>query len=177
MTLTGLSRTSVRVYYQALRERLTKPKFNRWHSAHALLLDVPDTEQTALVKATFFDLMAACHDNVKCFENYAAGKRKSRQCRACPLTGKFTDDAALSEAHDMIDAIRRFYRHLGMRKERGFDPVGLFRLHFVHTITVTTALQNSKRRADGLANPLDKGFLSVGTLLDVMLEELVEQPL
>lgn len=175
--LTGLSRKSVRAYYQALRERLTKPKFNRWHSANALLLDVPDGEQTALVKAAFFDLMAACHDNAKCFENYSAGKRKSRQCRACPLTGKYANDSALLEAYEMIDAMRSFYRQLGMRKERGFDPVQLFRLRFIHTVTVTTALQNSKSRVDGLADPQDKGFLSVSTLLDVMLEELAEQPL
>jgi len=177
MALTGLSRKTIRHYYQAMRARLMQPKFNRWHGVLALLPTITDPQTTLLVKSTFFDLMAECYASHKCFENYQSGKRKTRQCRACPLNGKFKNALTLAEAYTVIDEVRGFYKNIGIRREADHDPVSLFRMRLMHTSTVIIVQQNSKRLENGLLDPQDQTFLSLGMLLDIMLEDLADNPL
>jgi hypothetical protein len=42
---------------------------------------------------------------------------------------------------------------------------------------IATALAASRRRPDDLADPNERGFLSAGTLLDMLLADLSEQPI
>ena len=53
----GMSPKSVRALYLDFRQRLTKPKFNRWHAAYQRLPWVASIDQELLVQATFFDVL------------------------------------------------------------------------------------------------------------------------
>lgn len=168
---------TAREHYIALRGRLTDPKFGRWHGAHVQATNLDPEIMAELVKPAFFDVLAQCHANEKCAQNYRLGYRKQRLCRVCPLDGKFTSGERLAEALMLIDTVRAFYETLGIRGEKARDPVSLFRERMIHTVTIATALANSKTRGDGLKNPVQKDFLSLGTLLDMLLEDLAARPL
>ena len=169
----GVSLKTARKYYIELRERLRKPQFRKWHRINITLPNLPSPEADWIVKATFFDVLGECYANKTCYRNFKAGNRKNRICRRCPVPAKFTEGSRAMEAVDLIDAVRRFYETMGIRSEAGRDQVSLFRIRLIHTLTITTAKENSTALDDGLMDPLQKTFLSFGTLLDTMLEELV----
>lgn len=175
--LADVSTKSARIHYLEFRNRIAGRAFNRWHGIGSMLVrhDVEITE--VLLRPAFFDLLAECHDNAKCGQNFRLGYRKARQCRNCPLIGKFTDPALADDAYGLIDAVHDFYRRIGIKSEGERDPVSLFRERLAHTVAIATAAQNSRRRPDGLPDPLDKDYLSVGTLLDKLLEDLAREPI
>lgn len=74
---------------------------------------------------------------------------------------RFTVPGNVDEALDLIDRVRAFYARLGIRGEKGPDPVTLFRLRLIHTVTVATALGESLTPAGALVRPEKPSFLSV----------------
>lgn len=177
VALSGVTAKTARAHYLAFRARLPKSKFVRWHASNQLLPSVSDPEQQVLIKTAFHDVLAQCYFNAKCYENFRYGARQDRLCRICPLSGRFTASEQVDAALSLLDTIRAFYRVSGIRREPRAEPLSLFRLHLIHTVTVMTVRDNSKTKEDGLLDPLDKTFLSLGTLLDMLLEDLAEDPL
>ncbi|SFF97131.1 hypothetical protein SAMN05518801_104254 [Novosphingobium sp. CF614] len=175
--LAGVSAKSARVHYLAFRKRIAMRAFNRWHGNASMLVshDIEITE--VLLRPAFFDLLAECHDNAKCAQNYRLGYRKVRECRSCPLIGKFSDLALVGDVYTLIDAVHGFYRRIGIKSEADRDPVSLFRERLAHTVAIAAAARHSRKQASGLPDPLDKDYLSVGTLLDKLLENLAGDPL
>ncbi len=174
---TGLSEKTVRSLFLDLRRRLTRPRFNRWHNAYLRLAGLPSVEQEALVRTSFVDTLADCAFNETCRRNYRLGNRKRRLCRACPLPGRFSSAEKVDEALNTIDAVHDFYERIGIRGEKATDPLVLFRLRLLHTTTVATALASTRHSAGQLASPTDRTFLSVGTLLTMLLDDLAEEPI
>tara|TARA_R110002096_G_scaffold29473_1_gene88634 strand:- start:330 stop:971 length:642 start_codon:yes stop_codon:yes gene_type:complete len=170
---TGISKKTVRAFYLDLRAKLDAPKYSRWHNMNMVLPDFEDIEQEILIKSTFFDLLAECHFHKSCFRNYELGNRKTRICSKCPLAHKFTDQKTFELAIATSDEVRAFYRTLKIRGEKATDPVRLFRLRLIHTTTINTVRQNSKQSDNGLFDPLETTFLSFGTLLNLMLDEVL----
>lgn len=173
-SVTGISVKTVRLHYLALRDRLQGKAFARWHEINREILTLPDPKIQSLVKATFFDVMEQCYADKNCYRNYHYGKRKNRLCKSCPLIGKFTSHAHIDEALTLIDLVRNFYAQLDIRNETDKDPVHLFRLRLIHTVTVLTARNNSRKQKNGHYDPLEKTHKSLGTLLDILLEDLAE---
>ncbi|MCA1241464.1 hypothetical protein LC092_03325 [Stappia stellulata] len=174
---TRLSKKTVRTVFLKLRDRLTRPVFNRWHGTHRRLLKLVDPGHEALVRVTFFDVLAECYFNQTCHRNWTLGNRKARQCRSCPLPGKFQTDQTKADALALIDAVHELYRRLGLRLEKGHDPVRLFRLRLLHTTVVGTVLNHSRKLQTGLLDPTDMSYLACGSLIDVFLTDLANDPL
>eukprot|EP00752_Nemacystus_decipiens_P000231 g231.t1 len=167
----GVTTKTARAEYIALRPLLLRPAFNKWHGLKRALLTVSDSETEALIKASFIDELAACHLNTTCYRNFRLGNRKARQCRTCPLEGKFAARESTAAAIGVADEVTRFYARLGIRGESKADPLRLFRQRLAHTTAVTWALAHSKRLPTGLPSPVDDGEYSVGQLLDRLLSE------
>jgi hypothetical protein len=172
----GVTRKRVRDIYIELRDRLTGARFARWHRANVILPGVPDPLALIAMKSAFFDTLADCHANERCYKNFAAGNRKARLCRACPLPARFSNPAAVREALAAVDAVRGFYRTLKIYGERGADPVLLFRRRLIHTAVAAAAVQNTRVLASGLPDREDDGFLSVRTLFETLVVDLIERP-
>jgi len=168
--LTGLPRKTVREITLEFRECLLKPEFNAWHQSNRMLVHLPDSEQEALVRASFFDVMAECYGHATCYRNFKLGNRKNRQCRTCPLAGKFTDEARVKEALEAIDAVHAFYAVLGLRGEKDLDPVSLFRRRLIHTVTIMTARENTKGLASISHHSTDQGSNCIVCLAKQLLK-------
>jgi hypothetical protein len=173
----GVTRKRVRDIYIELRDRLTGARFARWHRANIILPGVPDPLALIAMKAAFFDALAECHASERCYKNFAAGNRKARLCRACPLPARFTGRAAVREGLAAVDAVRAFYRALKIYGERGTDPVLLFRHRLIHTAVAAAAAQNTRKLRSGLPDPADKDQLSIPTLFETLVVDLIERPL
>lgn len=171
---TGLSHKTVRKHYLALRALLLRPAFNRWHGTSIRLLKLQEPEWELMVRLTFFGRLAECAQDAHCARNYRLGNRKARQCRACPLKGRFSPER-IAEAYLMIDTVHAFYETLGIRGEKDMNPVLLFRERLVHTTVVGTVQNNSRKLANGFFDPTDTGFLSGGRLMDALLSDLARE--
>lgn len=168
----GVSRKTVRELYIAMRAQLPGPRFARWHRANRALLNVASENTDLLIRATFFDVLAECGLNTTCQRNFEAGNRKVRLCRSCTLPGKFTASERVEEALALIDAVRAFYRRVGIHGEAEKDVVSLFRQRLIHTVVVTTAMANGRKLKSGLLDPAHRTELSFGSLLKTLLEYL-----
>ena len=173
----GVSAKTTRAVFIRLRARLAQPTFNRWHAAYQMLPNAPSADAQYLAREAFLHTLSACYGNETCARNFALGNRKTRLCRACPMPARFTVPEYLEEALDLIDRVRGFYARLGIRGEKGPDPVTLFRLRLIHTVTIATALGESLSSAGALVKPEKPSFLSVWTLLDLLLTDLAARPL
>jgi len=171
-----LSRKSARGLYIELRDRLAEPVFARWHRANVLLPAIASPEQNILLKSAFMDILAECHSNLICYRNYRAGRRASPLCRNCPLHGKFTGQAIATEAAQAMHQLRGFYHRIGIHAETGRDPVALFRLRFIHLVSIATVVQNSRRLSASRLDPNEKTFLSFGTFREVMIAHFIDRP-
>jgi len=173
---TGLSAKTVRSHYLALRQRLLKPAFNRWHGVHTHLVRVPSPEEEIALRIGYIATLATCAGNETCTRNYRLGNRKRRQCRSCPLATALSD-ARRGAAYALIDTVHAFYERLGIRGEKDRPPELLFLERLIHTNTVASALEHSRRTTSGLFDPNERTFLSGGTLLDLLLRDLAHRPL
>lgn len=173
---TGLSVKTVRGVYIALRERLRKPSFNRWHGLNRMLTSVSVPEQELIIRIEYFETLAACGLNETCRRNFRLGNRKARQCRACPLAQVYSDERR-AEAYTVIDAVHDFYERIGIRGEKDRLGTLLFRDRLIHATVAGTVQNHSRKRANGLFDPEDRSFLSGGKLLDVLLTDLANEPL
>jgi hypothetical protein len=175
--MADVSAKSARLHLLAFRDRLRDHRFNRWHGSNILILSLSDLGAQLEIKAALYDRLAGCHDNAKCAQNFHLGYRKTRLCRTCPLIGAFTSDAAQNEALGLVDQVRAFYRHLGLRQEAALDPAVLFRRRLIHTLAIATARTHSRIGKDGMPVPPDQGDLSAAALMDRMLTVLADDPL
>ena len=173
---TGLTPKTARGVYLALRKRLLKPAFNRWHGTNRRLLRLPRAEYEVMVRAKYFDVLAGCAGNETCGRNWRLGNRKVRQCRSCPLAEVFTDESR-AEAYVLIDTVHGFYERLGIRGEKELPPVIRFHERLIHTTVVGTVQNNSRKLPTGFFDPSERTFLSGGALLDTLLKDLAEEPL
>lgn len=176
----GLSAKSVRSLYLDFRQRLTKPKFNRWHAAYQRLPGAVSLDQEVLVRVAFIDVLADCYLNTTCHRNFSLGNRKTRLCRACLLPKRFASPDRVDEALAVIDSVHAFYGTLGIKGESSRDPVSLFRLRLIHTATIATARTESGPlhigATPGEMDPSNAPFRSVWRLLDILLTDLADQP-
>lgn len=170
---TGLSVKTVRRHYLALRALLLRPAFNRWHGTNIRLLRLDDPELELAVRLSFFGRIAECALNAHCARNHRLGNRKSRQCRACPLADRVSDERR-AEAYLMIDTVHLFYETLGLRGEKAMNPVLLFRERLIHTTVIGTVHTHSRKLANGFFDPTDTGFLSGAVLMDRLIEASAE---
>lgn len=171
---TGVSRKRVRDIYIELRDRLAEPRFARWHRANAILPRIPDSGTLVLVKSAFFDVLAECHGNERCFKNFEAENRKTRICRACPLRSHMSGPLMAKEAVAAIDAVRALYRSLGLYGERDADPVRLFRKKFIHMAACASVSVNTRRLRNGLPNFEDRSELSLRSLFETLIVDMIE---
>lgn len=167
---------TVRGLYLALRARLLKPAFNRWHGLNRMLTSIAEPSHERIIRMEYFETLAACGMNVTCRRNFVLGNRKARQCRACPLARTYSDERR-AEAFAVIDAVHDFYERIGIRGEKDRLSVSLFRERLIHATVVGTVMAHSRKRANGFFDPEDRSFLSGGTLLDALLTDLANDPL
>jgi len=169
----GVSQKTVRAFYLDCRAHLSATDFRRWHRLSLINPVLPDDALTqALPKIVFFEVMAACHDNETCHRNYRLGNRKSRFCRACPIKEKFTQRLREVDAIRVIDAVQTFYRHLGLRRETGVDPVANLRQRLLHLSVITAIRAHSTQCADGSPNPADMSYEGLGSFLILLIDRL-----
>ncbi|BBK29660.1 hypothetical protein EDC65_0055 [Stella humosa] len=173
---TGLTAKTVRGVYIALRKRLLKPAFNRWHGTNRAVIRTPMPEFEPLLRAVYFDRLGRCAGNETCARNYRLGNRKRRECRSCPLVDALPPEGR-AEAYVVIDAVHAFYEAIGIRGEKDIGPIMLFRERLIHRTVVGTVQNHSRKRENGLFDPNEREFLSGGTLLDLLLRDLAEDPL
>lgn len=172
-----VSQKTARQFYFLCRDHLKAPAFRRWHSLSLINPNLPgDVLSQATPKVAFFDVMAECHDNETCYRNFRLGNRKSRFCRACPLESKFTGPLAKTDAIHVIDAVHELYRHLGLRREVGTDPVANFRDRLLHTTVIKELHHRSATRADGTLDPADMSYEGAGTFALLLMDELSALP-
>ena len=171
-----LTAKTVRGVYIALRSRLLHPDFNRWHGSEARFVNLPNPADEFAWRTLFLDKLATCAANTTCARNYRLGNRKARQCRACPLADAGSDRQR-HNAYTVIDHVRDFYKRLGIRGEKDIAPTLLFRERLIHTTTVGTVQSNSRKLTNGMFDPNEREFLSGGTLLDMLLSNLADDPL
>lgn len=167
----GLSRKTVRAEYLDLRGRLGKPAFRRWHGHdRALYWHVePDTDR--LLRWTFIDVLAECYGNETCYRVFHRGNRKERVCQSCPVLPRFRSPEATAAAVAMVDAVRTFYARLGLREPNASLP-RIFGERLIHTSVVAAVRENTKRLPNGLPDPSDQGYLAVGQLLVLLMDDL-----
>lgn len=173
---TALSVKTVRGLYLDLRKRLLKPAFNRWHGTANRFLKLPGPEYEAALRVAYFDMLARCAGNETCARNYRLGNRKSRQCRNCPLAEVVSDERR-TDAYTVIDTVHEFYERLGLRGEKGVPSTLLFRERLIHTAVVATVQNHSRTLPNGFFDPNERAFMSGGTLLDILLMAIAEEPL
>jgi hypothetical protein len=171
-----LSAKTVRSLYLALRQRLLKPAFNRWHGAYRKFITLPSRKHEAALLSAYFTTLAQCSGNQTCARNWRLGNRKRRQCRECPLAGLYSDERR-AEAYTVIDTVQDFYARLGIRGEKGEDPAQLFRERLIHTTTIATVHNHSRKLPNGFFDPNEGSFLCGGTLLETILADLEAEPL
>ena len=174
---TRLSEKTVRAYFIAFRDRLTKTAFNRWHSGWAALVTVKDEDIQEAARDAYFDTLSQCYFNRTCWRNYSAGNRRSRLCRACLLPERFTSPDKVAEALDAIDAVRAFDTHTGIGAEHGIDRATLFKRRMLHAAVIGTVARNTRKGPAGNLSIQDKGFLSFRALVETLLEDLFADPL
>lgn len=168
-----VSPKSVRRFYLECRDQLDTPKYEPWHGFAKLILDLPpDATLQALVKTTFFEVMASCHDNETCHRNYRLGNRQSRFCRSCPLQTHYKLRLRQAEAIHVIDLVQTFYRHLGLRKEAGIDPVIAFRQRLLHVTVISEIHAHTSPRPDGTLDPADMDEKGLGRFLLLLMDDL-----
>lgn len=173
----GLTEKSVRGYYIALRHRLLKQQFNKWHHGWAALVRVKDETTQETTREAYFATLAGCYFASTCQRNHAAGNRKQRLCRKCPMPDRFSAPERVEEALGLIDTVRYFYDRIGIGVEHGWEPAPLFRERLIHTAVIASVGENTARDAAGRLDPNDKSFLSFRTLFDTLLGDLLEEPL
>ena len=170
----GLSAKTVRAVYLDLRGRLKKPAFRRWHGLHRALIHHVEPETDALMRATFIDVLAECHGNDTCYQVFRRGNRKSRLCAGCPIPRALSTIENAEDAVELVDQVRRLYARLGIR-EPNADPLQRFRERLIHGAVVYGVCANSRRLPNGLLNPSDMGYLAIGTLMDLLLSDMVAE--
>jgi hypothetical protein len=173
---TGLSMKTVRGVYLALRKRLLKPAFNRWHGAYRRFLSLPHPEQEDALRAVYLATLAECAGDRHCARNWRLGNRERRECRECPLA-RFSSQERRAEAYTIIDTVHDFYERLGIRGEKGEEPLTLFRERLIHTTTVATLQNHSRKLPSGFFDPEERLFLCGGSLLAALLADLEAEPL
>lgn len=173
----GLTERSTRAIYLELRGRLLKPQFNKWHRAHQRLARVQSPDVEDAMRDAFFDSLSQCFENAACYRNFTAGNRKTRLCRSCPLPGRLSGADKVQDALALVDAVRELYRHLGITAEHGVDRVTLFRARLIHTATLMSVAEDTRRTAAGKFDPKHRSFLSYRTLFDALLADLIDDPL
>jgi hypothetical protein len=173
---TGLSVKTVRSLYIALRQRLLKPAFNRWHGTNRKFIALSDPTHERALHTGYFEALAQCAGHRTCVRNWRLGNRKCRQCRQCPL-GPLFSVARRAEAYTVIDTVHDFYERLSIRGEKGADFVTLFRERLIHTTTIATVHNRSRMLESGFFDPDERSFLCGGTLLDALLIDLAAEPL
>jgi len=172
-----LSEKTVRSLYILLRRRLLRPRFAEWHRANRALTNISDPDVENMMRSVFFDAMSRCYNNQTCWRNYEAGNRKNRLCQKCPLRDAFTNDDNLMLSLNFIDLIRNVYRSIGIGIERGQPSDDIFRERAIHTATLMTVFQNTRRNERGVLNHGQAGALSFRRLFMTMIEDLSEDPL
>ena len=169
----GVSIKTARAIALDLRARLKKPAFARWHSLNRALVWHVEPEADALIRAAFVDVLAECYGNDACYKVFRRGNRKTRFCRSCPIPSRFSTPDHAREAVGLVDGVRAFYARLRLR-ENGGDPVQRFRDRLIHGSVIAEVKENTRRRPDGLLDPSDVSYLALGSLLTLLLDDLIE---
>ena len=167
----GLSRKTVRAEYLDLRSRLKKPAFRRWHGHNRALYWHVEPEADRLLRWTFIDVLAECYGNETCYRVFRRGNRQERVCRSCPVPPKFRSLEAAGEAVAMVDTIRTFYARLGLREPDAGKP-RIFGERLIHSSVIAAVHENTKRLPNGLLDPSDQGYLAIGQLLLMLMDDL-----
>ena len=168
-----LSRKTVRAHYLDLRKRLGKPKFGRWHSAYKIMPMIADPETEQRIKGGLIEALAVCYFS-SCYTNYASGNRKSRTCRRCPLSHSFASSDSSDDAIAAIDQISAFYRRLGLRGQTAPDKLTEFFERLIHASTIQSVQENTRRLPNGLLDPSDHTSHAVGTLLQMLIDDMAD---
>jgi hypothetical protein len=172
--ITKLTPKTVRELYLGLRDRLLARKFSRWHGEGLVYASDPMSE---MYESELHSLrLAECANNRNCARNWRLGNRKTRRCRRCPLPTilRLRD---LRRSYVMIDAVHDFYEALGIRGEKTIAPDWLFRVRFIHTLTVAIVLDNTPKLPNGFIDIGVDSFLSGGKLMRMLVEDLLDRPL
>ena len=177
-----LHRDTVRDIFAALRDRLAKPRFKKWvQSAYAspYLKDEDDAAQMEEAADALFN----CHENTGCQKRYAAGRRQSRVCRACPIKTYVARHEAEPEYApalvELVDNLKQFYQLLGWKEsaKSGTNKRAIFDKRFMHYEVYSTAVTNSIFNDSGKVISDEDGFLSIHHLAKELMNDLKDEPL
>ncbi|MEO1043198.1 MAG: hypothetical protein AAFX52_13000 [Pseudomonadota bacterium] len=172
----GVSTKTVRATYHDLRARLIRPAFARWHPVGELNVDLSvQAAKDRLAKRQYL-LLGRCFDHPTCWNNFVSGKRKTRQCRKCPLLPSFGLEETLRLLM-IADSVRIFYSDMRWGRERGADQAGLMELRVLHNHVLITALHETPLNKDGTFNVESEEPLALGTLLLELIDHLEDHPL
>lgn len=170
----GISERTTRGYYLHLREIISGPEFNIWHS---LALLNAASSNTRPIFDQIKEYFPACFFNELCKRNFDLGNRKKRLCRGCPVrqfVPDFPDVLRMVEYFVFHqDKVRNYYRRLGIREKGGPDPLRTMYLQTLHYEVAMTVARNSKKTAAQLIDIDQRSHLSGGLLMYGLVLELI----
>lgn len=197
-------RDTVRDIYEALRERLLTPRFDKWvQSSYASPERNAEDDAAIMIEAK--TALFGCHKNTDCFKRYRAGRRKTRVCRACPIrsyaalfdevpreagvgwvggrqptlgnaNGGF--EKQIEDLVEIVDRMRAFYRQLGWKESNAdTDPRSVFEKRFRHYEVFSTAVGHSKFDDTCKVISTEDDFLSIPHLAKTIFDDLKSDPI
>ena len=168
-----ISRKSVRGLAANLRTRLLTPVFNPWH----MTLDPWPSEPTQDISPHEMLTFVLMHCAGRtCRRNFSLGNVRNRQCRACILRGYIEEEEAKSHL-SRIDEVHEFYELLGWRNDNWRDSRQSFLARSAHYLTVKNAALHSRKLKSGLGDPSERGYLTTGSLIERLTDDLAANPL
>ena len=159
-----------------LRSRLQDDRYAKWHRANRKLLTISDPDIESAIRSDFFDVLARCSGNENCFRNFRDGKRRNRLCQKCALPEYLGDKTQIEDALEFFDAIRVFYKRIGIAGEDRTRP-DIFRLRAIHTVTILAAADGTPKANDGDFEFAKKAPLSFRALLETLVADLADNPI
>ena len=194
---TGVSERTVRETYRDLRARLLRPAFRRWGPRDVLFGDLKEAERHEDRWRDLLARIAGCMARSRCWNDFVSGKRSSRNCRSCPILdfdvvahfeatrAELADDIAaaqqdfLGTAYDLMDDARAFYDRLGWREPvTAATDVSIIEQRVFHAHALQKCANLTRLSSDGENFDLhDDGFQTFGTLLTLLAQDLMDDPL
>lgn len=173
---TNASQRTCRSIILALRPRLLRQPFDQWREA-GLMRVIRDLNLESLAEAIVYGCMAKCYFKRDCYKNFRRGRRRTRDCRSCPIKALEMGEDYLAAALQHIDLIETFYFAQGLGVEREIGRLTQFRLRLVHTQVIGEAYEASRKLPDGSPDFADTRQGTARDLYDRLLREIRTAPL
>ena len=173
----GVSLKTVRETYRALRTRLLKERFARWHPWRVVHTSDAETEKHMDDRRALLEAMAACEAKARCWSDKASAKRFSSACRQCPIRAVSPDEEFLDTAWQIVASTRFVHREVGWTDRRTGDAAKRFEERMIYANTLIRCQDETPMISEGVWDVSDEGAHTYNALLSLMIQELLDEPL